>query len=144
MEAVACYDAMLARYSHLENPAIQEQCQSALANTIEPLLVWDRKAEAIPRIHQVLERTDNTDQQYAIMPFLLWLAEAGATPQAVLAAIRALAPEVKFTSWDWSDIRPLVDQLPEPRKTQAECFIAFFGQHHDMATLEQCLTTIQR
>ena len=141
VEAVACYDDLLARYSQSENPTIQVQCQMALANTVEPLLVWGRNAEAIPRIHQVLERTDANKQEYAIMPFLLWLAEADTTPQAVLAAIRALSPEVAFT-WGWGDIRPLVDKLPEPRKTQAECFIAFFEQHHDIVMLESCLAAV--
>lgn len=72
------------------------------------------------------------------MNFLLWLAEADTTQDDVLAAIRALSAEVEF-SWGWDDIRPLVDKLPEPRKTQAECFIAFFEQHHDIAQLESCL-----
>ena len=75
------------------------------------------------------------------MPFLLWLAEADATPQDVLAALRTLSPEVQFT-WGWDDLRPLVEKLPEPRKTQAECFITLFGQHHDIATLEQCLEAV--
>ena len=72
------------------------------------------------------------------MHFLLWLAAADTTRDDVLAAIHALSPEVEF-SWGWDDIRPLVDKLPEPRKTQAECFIAFFELHHDIAQLESCL-----
>ena len=72
------------------------------------------------------------------MPFLLWLAEADTTQDDVLAAIRSLSLEVEFT-WGWDEIRPLVDKLSEPRKTQAECFIAFFEQHHDIAQLESCL-----
>ena len=136
--AITCYDDLLARYSQSENPAIQAQCQFALANTVEPLLVLGRNAEAIQRIRQVLARTDAANQEFAIMRFLLWLAEADTTLDDVLAAIRALSPEVKFT-WGWDDIRPLVDKLPEPRKTQAECFIAFFEQHHDIAQLESGL-----
>lgn len=139
--AVACYDDLLARYSQSENPTIQEQCQSAVGNTAELLLVLGRHAEAIPRIRQVLARTDSGNQEYAIMPFLLWLAEADTTPDDMLTAIRALSPAVEFT-WNWTDIRPLVDKLPEPRKTQAECFIAFFEKRHDIAMLEQCLVTV--
>jgi tetratricopeptide (TPR) repeat protein len=136
--AVACYDDLLARYSQSENSVIQAQCQMTLANTVEPLLVWGRNAEAIPRIRQVLARTDAANQEFAIMLFLLWLAEADTTQDNVLAAIRALSPSVELT-WVWDVIRPLVDKLPEPRKTQAECFIAFFEQHHDIAQLESCL-----
>jgi tetratricopeptide (TPR) repeat protein len=136
--AIVCYDDLLVRYSQSENPAVQEQCQSALANMIEPLLVWGRNVEAIQCIQQVLARTDATNQEFAIMHFLLWLAEDDTTLDDVLAAIRALSPDVEF-AWGWDEIRPLVDKLPEPRKTQAECFIAFFEQHHDLAQLESCL-----
>ena len=141
--AIACYDDLLARYSQSENPAIQAQCQSAEENTAELLLVLGRNAEAIPRIRQVLARTDAANQKSAIMHFLLWLAAADTTQDDVLAAIRALSAEVEF-SWGWGDIRPLVDKLPEPRKTQAECFIAFFEQHHDIAQLESCLCLANR
>ena len=136
--AVACFNDLLARYSQSENPVIQAQCQFAEENTAELLLVLGRNAEAIQRIQQILARTDNTNQKFAIMHFLLWLAVVDTPLDDVLAAIRTLSPEVEFT-WGWTDIRPLVDTLPEPRKTQAECFIAFFGQHHDIALLESSL-----
>lgn len=138
---VACYDELLARHSQSGNPAIRKLCQSAEANMAELLLVSGGNTEAIPKIRQVLERVDATNQEFAIMHFLLWLAGTDSSVSNVLTAIRASSSEVQFT-WDWTEIRPLVDKLPEPRKTQTECFIAFFGQHHDIATLEQCLVAV--
>lgn len=137
-DSVACYDNLLARYGSSDNSEIQEQCLKAQLNTVEILLVEGSNTEAVQRIRQVLRRRDTTNQVYAIMPFLLWLANTNTTPPDVLAAIRALCSEVQFT-WVGDDIRPLVDKLPEPRKTQAECFITFFEKHHDIAMLEQCL-----
>ena len=135
---VACYDELLARYSQSGNPAIRKLCQSAEANIAELLLVSGGNTEAIPKIRQVLERVDATNQEFAIMHFLLWLAGTDSSVSIVLTAIRALSSEVQFT-WGGDDIRPLVDKLPEPRKTQAECFITFFEKHHDIAMLERCL-----
>jgi tetratricopeptide (TPR) repeat protein len=141
--AIACYDDLLARYGQSENPVIRSQCQLALANMAELLLVLGKNEEAIPRIRQVLARTDATNLRFAILNFLLWLAEeADATQDDVLVAIRALSPTVEFT-WVWDDIRLMLTQFPEPRKTQAECFIAFFEQHHDIAQLESCLTNCE-
>ncbi len=135
---VACYDELFARYSQSGNPAIRKLCTSAEANMGEFLLVSGGNTEAIPKIRQVLERVDTTDQEFAIMHFLLWLAGTDSPVSIVLTAIRALSSEVQFT-WGGDDIRPLVDKLPEPRKTQAECFITFFEKHHDIAMLERCL-----
>ena len=136
--ALTCYDELLAHYGDSDNASIQDQCTLALANMPESLLVLGQREAAIQRMHQVLARVDTNSQEYAVMYFLLWLAEAETTIHGVLTVIHALAPEVKFT-WDWSDIRPYVDKLPEPRKTQAECFIAFFEQYQDRASLERCL-----
>jgi hypothetical protein len=75
------------------------------------------------------------------MPFLLWLAQPQTPVQNVRDAISALSPEVEFT-WSFNEIRPFVTQLPEPRKTQAQCLIAFFETHRDGKALDGCLSGI--
>jgi hypothetical protein len=138
VEAVDCCDVLLTRYGRIENPTLQLYCQSALVNGVEYLLVLGRHTEANQRIQDALKRIDNTNQTYAIIHFLRWLMETDTPPPQVLTAIRALAPTVEFT-WRSDDIRPLVDKLPTTRKTQAECFIEFFEQHHEITKLEACL-----
>jgi hypothetical protein len=41
--------------------------------------------------------------------------------------------------WRFNEIRPFAAQLPQPRQTQAQCFIAFFEEHHDSEELDACL-----
>lgn len=128
--AISCYDKLLAQYSHIDNPNIQARCQRALANTAEWLLVTGQREAAIQRMQQALNRASEKDQESVIMRFLLWLTEAGTTSEEVLAAIHVLSPKVEFTS-DFNNLRPLVDVLPEPRKSQAEYFLTFFKQYRE-------------
>jgi hypothetical protein len=112
----------------------------ASANLAELLLATDQTAEAIPLLHQVLARTSNTQQEFAIMPFLLWVANDFSLNQ-VIDAIKALAPDVTFT-WNWNDIRPHLNQLPETKYSQAQCFLNYFEQHQPIDQLERCLANI--
>ena len=139
--AVALFDEVMQRYGDSRDQAVQAKCLSALSNSAELLLTLGRYEAAIERMRQVLARVGPADQKSAIMPFLLWLAEADTTLADVLAAISALEPEVQFT-WGFDEVRPMIDELPEPRRAQARCLVAFFEQHHDMARLKACLQGI--
>ncbi|WP_169446391.1 tetratricopeptide repeat protein [Leucothrix mucor] len=134
-EAMTCYEQLLDRYSNSELPAIQEPCLSAAANIVEPLLELGQTEAATQRIHQVMKKVDESNQKYAIMPYLLWLVEPEVSPASVITAIRKLSPDVEF-SWLWGDIQSFIKELPDPRKTQAESFISFFETHQDLARLE--------
>jgi hypothetical protein len=128
----------LKRYGDSSAPALREQCYRALANSVEPLLVLGKNPEAARRIRQVLAQAKPADQASAIMPFLLWLADPQTPMQTVRKAIRALSPEVKL-NWIFNSFRPVVAALPEPRKAQAQCFLAFFEKHHDREKLNAFL-----
>jgi hypothetical protein len=78
------------------------------------------------------------DGKNAIMAFLLWLAEPQTSEQTVREAIRALPPDAQF-EWTFNGIRPFVLNLPAPHKTQGQCFLDFFEQHHDAEKLDVCL-----
>jgi hypothetical protein len=81
---------------------------------------------------------DASNPTRAILSFLLWLAEPQTPLQDVRKAVAALPPGVEFT-WSFNEIRPFIAQLPEPRKTRAQCFITFFETHHDGDRLDTCL-----
>ncbi len=85
------------------------------------------------------EENNINKNQLVFTTFQLWLDGMDEVLEYLLSFIKNLFDhETKF-DWNGDDIRPLVDKLPEPRKTQAECFIAFFEQHHDISTLKTCL-----
>jgi tetratricopeptide (TPR) repeat protein len=141
---VDAYDELLKRYGKPGAPeGVQVQCLIVMQNSVEILLVLGRSEDAIRRIRQVLELSVEQESVSAIMHFLLWLADEETPLVDVLTAIRALPPEVEF-NWNWSDIRPVVNLLPEARNNQAECFIAFFEQHRDLDQLENCLKGAHR
>lgn len=75
------------------------------------------------------------------MHFLRWIAVPETPQQTILNVIRELPADVKF-AWSWNEIRPLIDKLPEPRKTQASHFIAFFEDHQDVERLERELESV--
>lgn len=139
-DSITTFKKLLEHYKDSENPKIINQYQDAEANLAELLLVTGQTTEAIPLLHQVLARTDTTQQKSAVMSFLLWVANEYSLEQ-VLHAIHALSPEATFT-WDWNDIRPLLNQLPEPKYSQAKCFLDYFENHHQIDQLEQCLANI--
>jgi hypothetical protein len=121
---------------------MQQECRNAMANSGELLLVPGQREAAIPRLQQVRQWADREQQEFSIMPFLLWLAEARVTLEDVLAAIDGQAATVTYT-WIWKDIQPLLAQLPARRRQQAECVIAFFEDHHDQATLRAALQALE-
>ena len=136
--AVAVFDEVVTRHGDSRDPEIQAQCLSALSNSAELLLSLGHYEVATDRMRAVLARVGPADQESAIMPFLLWLAEADTTLEDVLAAISTLKAEVSFT-WGFDEVHPIINKLPEARRAQARCLVAFFEQHHDFAWLETCL-----
>ncbi|MDR0717399.1 MAG: tetratricopeptide repeat protein [Azoarcus sp.] len=136
--AMAVYDELDRRFGQDASPDARKVIAMAQGNLAEALLVHGRHAEAAQKIRQVRQKVDASDEISAIMPFLLWLAEPQTPLREVRDAIAALSPNVKL-SWNFDDVRPLATQLPEPRKTEAQCFIAFFETHHDGGKLDACL-----
>jgi tetratricopeptide (TPR) repeat protein len=122
-EAVVTYDELLKRYNASTNPEIQAVCIRALENFL--VIGQNTQTPLYPK--------------RAIMVFLSWLEKPDTPLQTVLEAIHALPPDVRFT-WIFDLLRrSLLPKLPEPRRTQAECFMDFFEQHRDVTQLEQCL-----
>jgi hypothetical protein len=132
--ALATLNQVLARYGNSPEPALQKQCFHALQNSVEPLLVLG--------IRQVQKQITASDGESAIMAFLLWLAEPQTPEQTVRETIRALPPNAQF-DWTFNGIRPFILNLPVPRKARAQCFLAFFEQHHDAGKLDVCLDAME-
>ena len=139
--AINCYEDLISRYTLNENPEIQQQCQSARENIAELLLVVGQPEAALNHINQLLEQDDKTNPKLAIMHFLRWIADPETAQQTILDAIHELPASVKF-EWSWDEIRPLINQLPEPRKTQANHYIAFFEEHQNIERLESELESV--
>lgn len=75
------------------------------------------------------------------MHLLLWLTQPEAPVKIVTDAIHALSPEVVCT-WSWADIQPFIVQLPAPKQTQAQAFMAYFDQHTDSVKLKSDLGSV--
>jgi tetratricopeptide (TPR) repeat protein len=141
--AFAVSNLVLERYGNSPEPRLQKVCSRALQNSVEPLLVLGKLRDAAQRIRQVQEQIVTADDgDSAIMAFLLWLAEPQTPEQTVREAICALPPNVQF-GWRFGGLRPFILHLPAPRKARAQCFLAFFEQHHDAGKLDVCLGAME-
>ncbi len=141
LAAINCFEDLLTRYAQNEKPEIQQRCQYARASLAELLLVTGEPEAALTHINQLLEQIDKSSEDFTIMHFLRWIADPDTPQENILSSIRELPDDVEFT-WNWDDIRPLINQLPEPRKTQANHYIAFFEDHHDIERLESELESL--
>ena len=139
--AINCYEYLLTHYIQNESPEIQQNCQSGRLNLAELLLVVGRPEIALVHINQLFEQGDKTNENYAVVHFLQWLASPDVSQQAIFNAIRQLPLGTEF-DWSWSEIRPLINKLSEPRKTQAEHYIAFFEEHQNIERLESDLESV--
>ena len=110
---------------------------SALSNTAEVSLIVGKTAQALDYAKQAKRLTQNNEDTYAIMTFLLWLMH-NKTEQEVLKAINNLAVDTDY-SWDWRDIPPVINQLPAKRQAKAKCFIDFFATHHSKPRVKACV-----
>jgi tetratricopeptide (TPR) repeat protein len=136
--SLAVLDSVLARCRNSPEPALQAECDSALRNSVGPLLVLGKTREAAQSIRQVQAQLAADDRDSAIMAFLLWLAEPQTSEQTVRKTIRALPPDVQ-SGWTFDGIHSFILNLPAPRKAQGQCFLDFFEQHHDAEKLDVCL-----
>jgi hypothetical protein len=79
---------VLAKYCDGSLPENDGTCLIAQADSVEPLIVLGKDAEALQRIDAVQRRLDPEQPEYAIMTFLAWVADPQQHLQAVLDAIR--------------------------------------------------------
>jgi tetratricopeptide (TPR) repeat protein len=136
--ALDCYHHWLESYSQNPAPIMQKQHTAVLSDIAATLLLLGKREAAITHIQQVLEKVGKLDPQSAHMHFLLWLAETDTTLNDVMTSILVLSRRGKSIHGIHA-ILQLVNQLPEPQKSQAECFLAFFTEHQNKAQLKNCL-----
>lgn len=128
----------------INNAERQKICWRAQSNTVEPLLLLGQRKAALARIQELRKQLPAGDARLAVMAFLSWLVEPETgTTGAVITAIRAISPD-EPVFWIFNSMRPLMEKQPEPRKTQARCFAAFFEDHRNAKILEGCLNNIPK
>ncbi|GHU35255.1 hypothetical protein AGMMS50256_30130 [Betaproteobacteria bacterium] len=118
----------------------EDSCFRAKQDSIEPLILLGRQAEAGARIQEIQQQLPKGYRNLAELSFLLWLIEPEQhTTQDVLKAIRKNSSDGLEANWVFNSIRPVMDREPEPRRSQARCFAAFFETHRKVSTLKSCL-----
>jgi formylglycine-generating enzyme required for sulfatase activity len=123
----------------------EDTCFDAKQDSIEPLILLGRQAEASARIREIAQQPPKGYRHLAELSFLLWLGEPGQhTTQDVLKAIRKNSSDGQKANWIFNSMRPFMEREPEPRKSQARCFAAFFEKHHDIKKTEDCLRDIPK
>ncbi len=138
-ETLAALDEIVEFTREVDDPQLQECGFMALLGSVEMTLLLGDPADAAARARRILDLVDASDQSFALMPFLIWLADpAEMTPEGVVAAIEGLAKGVKF-AWSFQDIAPLVAELPPERERLAEGFIAHFEGRLDLAALKEVI-----
>ncbi|MDR1424836.1 MAG: tetratricopeptide repeat protein [Azoarcus sp.] len=116
---------------------LKEEVARARVYALPPMLALGRAEEAILRAKAI--QTDAESHYAAFMPFVLWLTDASAQPGPVRDAVREFGDIGLFLLRWPSGFRPVIASLPEPRQTQALCFVAYLGRHHDIRKLDACL-----
>ena len=108
---------------------------SILSNDAELALVQQDTIRCYERIQKALVLADNKTQEYAILPFLTWLADPETSHQSVLDAIQNLDPAVKI-AWNFSDTEPAIARLGPEKQQIARQFVAYFeGKSKDLSGL---------
>lgn len=139
--AVDCYGKLLANYAKSENPAIKQACQFARIALAGFTFINNQSEAVLEHIHRLREQDVKINQVFAIMSFLRWIADSDSPQKNILNVIRQLPVNVKF-DWDWNEVYSQIDQLSEPRKAQANHYIAFFEEHQDVERLERELASV--
>jgi tetratricopeptide (TPR) repeat protein len=145
-EAIAAYEESALNFSQ-GDPDMLKMVVDVQIHSAQILLALEKRVEAEQKIQhaikhvelmRTLRKIEMPRAGDAILLFLLWLVDPKTPLQEVRDAIAALSPDVEYTQ-RFDRIRPFVAQLPQPRQTQAQCFIAFFEEHHDSEELDACL-----
>lgn len=97
----------------------------SLSNDIELALVQKDTSRILQRIKVALPLLKPNDHEFAILPFLLWLAHPNESPQPILDVIYELKVNTE-SPWDFSDIKSVIEQLPLKQQRIARYFIDFF------------------
>ena len=116
-----------AKKAFAEGLKVQANPLFLLSNDAELALMQRDKTRLKDRIERALKAVPPKHQLSVILPFLAWLAEP--TQEQVWAdlkqAIAQLTPEVPI-SWDFSNIKPVLEDLDKSSQREAEHLIAFF------------------
>jgi tetratricopeptide (TPR) repeat protein len=135
-EAIAVYDEVIRRFGNDAGSVA-----AALANSAEAALVLGRKAEFTRRAETLRASADASKTDKAVMSFLIWLADPETPLQSVQDAMYAASDEAY--RWSFTKVRPLIDALPEKRKNQAACFVAYlersYRNRQSEKWLQECL-----
>ena len=114
---------------------------TTLANDAELALVQKDRKRCLLRVKAAGNAVTADDEEFAILPFLAWLAEPGRGWHPVLETLNVLEEGTEFT-WDFSDIAPVVEELEERERRAAELFIDHFQGRIDRAALEEGLAAL--
>ncbi|MFZ2404209.1 MAG: tetratricopeptide repeat protein [Methylobacter sp.] len=102
---------------------LNPQDLSALSNDAELALVQNDKSRCLQRIDSAAALLDNKIQEYAILPFLAWLAELETPPDTFYQALEQLDGSVKI-DWDFTDTEPAILRLTDEQQSVARQFMA--------------------
>lgn len=102
---------------------LNPQDPSALSNDAELALVQNDKNRCLQRIAAASALVNNKIQEYAILPFLAWLAEPETVTDAFYLALAELDGCVDI-DWDFSDTEPAILRLTNEQQRVARQCIA--------------------
>jgi len=136
-EAIEAYEEVVKRYGESRYENVREQCNVAKANMVEMLILTKDKAKAVRYAKEVFVGSNDSDQEKAIMPFILWIV-GEVEREAVLAQIDSLDRDVVFT-WSFGEVREILKRYDSPKREQAELFIGFFEGRISREELEERL-----
>ncbi|MCP4702503.1 MAG: tetratricopeptide repeat protein [Gammaproteobacteria bacterium] len=110
-----------------------------LANDAKIALVQNDLPWFQSRLDTALPLLTPRQQESAILPLLVWLAEPEKGWEPVLQAIEKLNPAVEFT-WDFGDMQPAIERQNAAVQQAARLFIEFFQNKINLATLKTHLS----
>ncbi len=120
---------------------IEIECLKSYINVASILEKHNKEKEAKSHFDLIIPGK-NHESRNGVIYFLLWLSLIEADIRKVIDRLKSLKNSRNARYYDFHEIYHPVEKMSEPRKTQAECFIAFFEQHHDITVLEQCLAAV--
>lgn len=137
-EAQKAFEEAILHFGGAQEPVVREVVSSARESLAEIVLITEGVDSSLNNIDELIPEITPDRIAYAVMPFLRWVLAPEAGYENIIEAIEGLNPGVRY-SWIFDPIRSQLDELPEPRRYQASCFVAFFEEHHDVNQLRDCL-----